>query len=145
MQMRGTSAAALALLLITIGTTANLGQTTQPLALTIQEAYTPPAGSAERKAIADAYRVKWKQGGGNTITDVVFVITYLKVHNGWAWLDVKPQSSDGSQQYEPEQGLLRKKGGKWRVVERTAGYDDGYFQKLKKKYPSVPAGIFPQP
>jgi hypothetical protein len=142
MQMRIILASTLAMLLIATGATANPGQITQPLSLTAQGAYTPPPGSAERKAIADAYRAKWKQGG-NTITDVVFVITYLKVRKGWAWLEVKPQSSDGSQQYEAEQGLLRKTGGKWRVSERTAGYDAAYFQKLRKKYPSVPANIFP--
>ena len=111
-------------------------------ATAIQATYTPPPGSAERKAILDAYRAAWKKGG--TIKDVTFVVNNLKVHNGWAWLDVKPQSSDGSQNYEGEQGLLRKKNGKWRVLDRTAGYDAKYFKKLKSKYPGVPSDIFPQ-
>ncbi|HEY0320409.1 MAG TPA: hypothetical protein VGC66_05505 [Pyrinomonadaceae bacterium] len=136
-----------AVLLITTHTTANSNLTTVPRAFvaTIQGAYTPPPASAERKAILDAYRAKWKQSSGITNTDVVFVVSYLKVHNSWAWLDVRPQSSDGSQQYEGEQGLLRKKSGTWRVLERTAGYDTEYFRKLKKKYPSVPTDIFPEP
>jgi hypothetical protein len=146
MQIRATLASTLVMLFIITGAAANPGQTTQPSFAAIKQgAYTPSAGSAERKAIVDAYRAKWKQQGGNTITDVVFVISYLKVHKGWAWLEVRPQSSNGSQQYEAEQGLLRKKGGKWRVLERTAGYNAEYFRKLKKKYPSVPTDIFPAP
>lgn len=145
--MRFTLVSVFAVLLIATNTIANsdpaVGQ--RAFLAIAQGAYTPSPASAERKAILDAYRAKWKQSSGNTNTDVVFVVSYLKVHNGWAWLDVRPQSSDGSQQYEAEQGLLRKKGGKWRVLERTAGYSVEYFRKLKRKYPSVPTDIFPAP
>jgi hypothetical protein len=145
MQLRFTLVSTLAVMLITTNIIANSGPTTErALAEAFQGAYTPLPASAERKAILDAYRAKWKQGG-NKNADVVFVVNNLKVHKGWAWLDVRPQSSDGSQQYEAEQGLLRKKGGKWRVVERTAGYSVEYFRKLKRKYPSVPSDIFPSP
>ncbi|HJZ69123.1 MAG TPA: hypothetical protein VKF81_13440, partial [Blastocatellia bacterium] len=43
------------------------------------KAYTPPAGSPERKAIIDALRGDQK---------VVFKFYYLKVHGDWAWADV---------------------------------------------------------
>ena len=143
MQLRFTLVPLLVVLLITINITANPSPTTErALAEAFQGAYTPSPASAERKAILDAYRVRWKKGG-NTAGDVVFVVSQLKVHRGWAWLDVRPQSSDGSQQYESEQGLLRKKGGKWRVLERSAGYSAEYFRKLKRKYRSVPTDIFP--
>lgn len=105
-------------------------------------AHTPPAGSLERKAILDAYRAVWKGEDENAISDVVFVVNNLKVDKEWAWLDVNPQSSDGSQQYEGEQALLYKKHGRWVVMDRTAGADGDYFKKLKIKFPSVPFDIF---
>jgi hypothetical protein len=146
LKIRFALAPVIVVLLITADTTVNpdltIGQ--RAFAATTQGTYTPAPASAERKAILDAYRAKWKQGG-NKGADVVFVVNDLKVQKGWAWLNVRPQSSDGSQQYEAEQGLLRKKGGKWRVLERTAGYSVEYFRKLKRKYPSVPTDIIPAP
>lgn len=143
MRIRFALISALALSVISISAADNRSQTVLPgaIAPSMQGAYTPAAGSPERKAILDAYRARWKQGG--EIADVVFVVNDLKVHRGWAWLNVSPQSSNAGQQYEAEQGLLRKRGGRWRVLERTAGFTDAYIRKLKKKYPSVPSDIFP--
>jgi hypothetical protein len=136
------AAVTLVLMLIMIGYSDQI-LVRQAFAANEQSAYTPPAGSAERKNILDAFRAAWIGQGSSPITDVVFVVNNLKVRNGWAWLDVNPQSSDGSQQFEGEQGLLRKKNGKWKVIERTAGWDAAYFKKLKAKYPTVPLDIFP--
>jgi len=146
MPIRFTLASLFTTLLVITNTTANPSPTIagRPFVATLQGAYTPSPGNAERKAILDAYRARWKQGGNENM-DVVFVVSYLKVHNGWAWLDVSPQSSDGSQHYEAERGLLRKKGGKWRVLERAGDYSVEYFRQLKRKYPSVPTDIFPPP
>lgn len=130
--------------LLTIGGFGRVSTAASSSATKSQEAYTPPKGSDERKAIMDAYRSVWKAQGGNNLTDVVFVVSYLKVQQGWAWLEVSPQSADGSQQYEPEQGLLRLRNGKWRVMDRTSGADKRYFRRLKTKYPAVPVDIFSQ-
>lgn len=108
--------------------------------VTIQGAYTPSAGSVERKAILDALRVEMARNDSRELT---FVVQYLKVHNGWAWVTVNPQSPSGDQRYESESALLRKRRGGWRVLERSAGGDAKYFRKLKSKYKSVPFDIFP--
>jgi hypothetical protein len=110
-------------------------------ATTNAEASTPPPGSAERKAILDAFRAEWTKDA--LTKDVIFVVNRLKVHNGWAWLDVNPRSSDGSQQFEQEQGLLRKEGDGWKVLQRKSGVTARYFKNLKAKYPDLPTDIFP--
>src|SRR5437660_548703 len=45
------------------------------------ELHTPAKGTDERQAIMDALR-------GNQ--QVVFQVNYLKVHNGWCWVDTTP-------------------------------------------------------
>ena len=105
------------------------------------EAYTPPSGSAERKAILDAYRAEWTKDA--LTKDVIFVVKHLKVQDGWAWLQVNPKSADGSQQFEEEQGLLHKEGGGWKVLQRKSGVTARYFKNLKAKYPADPTDIFP--
>src|SRR5690348_12045214 len=50
------------------------------------ELHTPEKGSTERQAIMDALR-------GNQ--NVVFQVNYLKVHNGWCWIDTTPLDSKG--------------------------------------------------
>jgi len=105
------------------------------------EAYTPPSGSAERKSILDAYRAEYTKDA--LTKDVIFVVKHLKVHDGWAWLEVNPRSADGSQQFESEQGLLHKEGGGWKVLQRKSGTTARYFKNLKAKFPAVPIDIFP--
>jgi len=84
------------------------------------EAYTPPSGSAERKAILDAYRAEYTKDA--LTKEVIFVVKHLKAHDGWAWLEVNPKSADGSQQFEPEQGLLHKEGAGWKVLQRKSSF-----------------------
>jgi hypothetical protein len=105
-------------------------------------AYTPPAGSPERKAIFDALRAT---GDDHTR---VFVVLSLKVENGWAWTSVSPQSADGSQHFEPESALLEKVGGRWQVLDQPCGEGDCDPQKevarIQAAHPQAPADIFPQ-
>ena len=114
---------------------------------------TPIKGSADRKAILDVLRGMAKKMSG---LDVVFVVTYLKVGNGWAWVDAEPQSVDGSQHYETMSGLLHREKGRWVFVEgppEAVACDEDpdcadpvrYFQLLAKKHPGAPVGIFPKP
>src|SRR6266571_3380349 len=99
--------AALALFLICI-TMKGFGQIPVPqsFAASYQGACTPPKASAERKAILDAYREARKQPGEDATKAIVFVVDYMKVHRGWAWMTVTPQSPGGDQHYESESALL---------------------------------------
>ena len=78
----------------------------------------------------------------------MLIVPYLKVHNGWAWIQVNPQSADGTQHYESQSGLLQQETAKWRLLEwmpAEEGTDyTKYFKNLKAKYPSAPPDIFPQ-
>jgi hypothetical protein len=103
--------------------------------------YTPAKGSKERKAIMDAMRAKGDD------QDRVFVVTRLKVSNGWAWLDANPQSSDGSNRYESESALLQKQGSRWRVIDQPCGESDcdyaAELDRIQADYPDAPEAIFP--
>lgn len=111
----------------------------------------PAPGSAERKAILDTLRKQGRWVGG---PDTVFVVTYLKVNKGWAWLSVLPESSDGLNHYENDGALMHKVGGKWVAMPDGTGdgecaatdscpSDAAIFRRLKSKYPSLPSNIFP--
>ena len=111
----------------------------------VNTAHTPPDGSDERNGILQAvHHALARQGRKNIVLDV----PYLKVHNGWAWIQVNPKSADGRQHYESQSGLLQQTGSKWTLLEwmpAEEGTDyTKYFQKLKAKYPSAPPDIFPQ-
>ena len=111
----------------------------------VNTAHTPPDGSAERNAILQATRHALARQG---LKNLVLVVPYLKVHNGWAWIQINPQSADGKQHYEPQSGLLRETTKKWTLLEwmpAEEGTDyKKYFKNLKAKYPSAPPDIFPQ-
>jgi hypothetical protein len=111
----------------------------------VNTAHTPPDGSAERNAILQAVQhALARQGRKNLVPN----IPYLKVHNGWAWIQVNPQSADGRQHYESQSGLLQQTSNKWKLLEwmpAEEGTDYAkYFKNLKAKYPSAPPDIFPQ-
>jgi uncharacterized protein YceK len=111
----------------------------------VNTAHTPPDGSTERKAILQATRYALARQGRKNL---VLVVPYLKVHNGWAWIQINPQSAGGTQHYESQSGLLQETTKKWRLLEwmpAEEGTDyKKYFKNLKAKYPSAPADIFPQ-
>jgi len=111
----------------------------------VNTAHTPPDGSAERNAILQAVQhALARQARKHLVLDV----PYLKVHNGWAWIQVNPKSANGSQHYESQSGLLQQTANKWTLLEwmpAEEGTDyTKYFQKLKAKYPSAPPDIFPR-
>jgi hypothetical protein len=111
----------------------------------VNTAHTPPDGSAERTAILQAVQhALARQGRKNLVLNV----PYLKVHNGWAWIQVNPQSADGRQHYESQSGLLQQTSDKWKLLEwMPAEEGTDYtknFKNLKAKYPSAPPDIFPQ-
>jgi hypothetical protein len=111
------------------------------LSLARSGVYTPAKGSAERKAIMDAMRAKGDD------QDRIFVVRRLKISGNWAWLDCDPQSRDGSNHYEPESALLRKSGGKWKVVDQPCGEGDCDFDseisRIRGENPQAPNAIFP--
>src|SRR5436190_1138078 len=106
----------------------------------VNTTHTPAEGSAERNAIIQATkRALARQGRKN----LVLVVPYLKVHNGWAWIKVNPQSANGTQHYESQSGLLQQTAKGWTLLEwmpAEEGTDyKKYFNNLKAKYPSAPA------
>lgn len=116
-----------------------------------EDAYTPPKGSQERKAILDALRDTLKTFD---VGKVVFVVRHLKVKNSWAWVETYPQSPDGASKYEPVDALLHKEGNNWvvKAMRPCCGEcaDDPecedikrYYRKLMREFPSVPKEIFP--
>ena len=63
----------LVVIILTAGNALVIGQT--------DPVHTPAANSAERRGILDALR-----GSDN----VIYTVNFIKVHNGWAWVDVTP-------------------------------------------------------
>jgi hypothetical protein len=112
-------------------------------------AITPPPGSNERKLILDALRNTMRSMHG---LDMVFIVSYVRVQNNWAWIDTQPQSSDGENRYEGVSALLRKQGTRWDVAEIACAEEDNdrcigspdYFRLLKKRFSGLPAGILPE-
>ncbi|MFL6215937.1 MAG: hypothetical protein ACJ74J_18790 [Blastocatellia bacterium] len=121
-------------------------------AQTANALHTPEKGSAERKAIMDALREEYLKGSGQR---VVFQVNHLKVHQGWAWADVTPLDDKGKAVGEGGPNLLRYEKGAWVVVDLSGVEDDPddplgpmdptprYIKNLQKKYPGVPADVFP--
>ena len=111
----------------------------------VNTAHTPAEGSAERNAIIQATQHALARQGRKNL---VLVVPYLKVHNGWALIQVNPQSADGKQRYESQSGLLQQTTKGWTLLEwmpAEEGTDyKKYFNNLKAKYPAAPADIFPQ-
>ncbi|MCK9296065.1 MAG: hypothetical protein M0P70_13385 [Desulfobulbaceae bacterium] len=118
------------------------------LAVAGQQGLTPPVGSDERQAIADALRQEVKALHG---LDVKFVITQLQVKDNWAWIQIRPQSPGGENSYEDIAALLRKVNGVWRLCELACTEPDNpdclgepeYFRRLQLRFPEAPREIFP--
>jgi uncharacterized protein YceK len=111
----------------------------------VNTAHTPADGSAERNATLQATQdALARQGRRNLVLDV----SYLKIHNGWAWIQINPRSANGKQHYESQSGLLQEQTNKWKLLEwmpAEEGTDyKKYFANLRTKYPSAPPDIFPQ-
>jgi hypothetical protein len=116
---------------------------------------TPPPGSTERKAICDALRVPVIEEFG---VKPIFVITTLNVFDGWAFLIGELKRTDGSR-YNAEKldaerngggrpfdgdsvyGILRKKGGRWRVLACHVGPTDASYVTWRREF-GAPLQLF---
>lgn len=113
-----------------------------------EDVYTPQKGSDERKEILDALR---EEIFNMHHINVIFVVNYMKVYNGWAWLHTLPQDADGTNQYEDILALVHKKDLEWKVLEIPCAEEENsncitsetYFEGLKKRFPEVPECILP--
>ena len=109
---------------------------------------TPLPGTPLRAEVLDALRHEVKRIHG---LDVVFVVRYLKVRDGWAWVHTLPQSPDASNRYEDLSALLQLQDGAWTVVEIPCGEEENpdclhgpeYFSGLQRRFPGAPTVIFP--
>lgn len=122
------------------------------LSQTTDELRTPAEGSAEHKAILDAVREEYKEGADQPAK---FQVNYLKVHNGWAWINVTPLNESGKPVADPAPLLFYNENGKWTAKDLndvpTEGEAHGgphdpsakYIKALQKKYTGVPADIIP--
>jgi len=108
-----------------------------------QDLHIPGKGSTEREAILDALRAKMN-------ADMIFVVVTLRVHSGWAWVHVKPQSPDGKRHYEDVWALMHAPDGSWQVVALQCTEvgnpncigGDGFYERLRAKFPAAPKDIF---
>jgi len=120
-------------------------------------AHTPPPGSAERAAILDALRRSFTQTAAGTTHNgarVVFTVSWLKVHDGWAWVQADPQNinRDGSKGGGYDFGteaLLHLSRGYWQVADwmgeaAMSGEETGAqgLHRLRVRHPQAPADIF---
>lgn len=120
-----------------------------------QEAYTPAANSAERKAILNALRVPVEKELNQKIQ---FSIDHFKVQGNWAFVFGEPQNTTGGEPnyqitpYADEvkegifdnnfQALLKKTNGKWKVVASAIGCTDVCWIGWDEAY-NAPKTIFP--
>lgn len=114
---------------------------------------TPAEGSPERRAILDAVREEYKEGDDHPAK---FRVNYLKVHNGWAWINVTPLNESGKPVADPAPLLFYNDNGKWTAkdlndVPMEGDDQDGphdpspkYIKALQAKYPGLPSDIIPK-
>jgi hypothetical protein len=115
--------------------------------------HTPAKGSPERTAILDVLREEYKSGQG---IHVIFQVNHLKVHDGWAWVTCTPLDDSGKPVGELWPSLLHYEKDKWVIKDLVAiaeALNDPvgpmepsrkYLNEVQKKYPGVPADIFPK-
>jgi hypothetical protein len=120
-----------------------------------QKAYTPEKGSKDRTAILDALRVPVEK---ELKQKIQFSTETFKVQGNWAFINGEPQSANGG---EPNysitkyadaieegifdnnfQALLKKTGGKWKVVTFAIGCTDVCWYGWDKDF-KAPKAIFP--
>ena len=138
--------------------TATLASPTKEAEAVADKLHTPAEGSAERKAVLDGLRQHWQatpnpDDGKTYRGKITFHVSYLKVHNGWAWVQAEPHSSLPKERFPENSGfLLQLKAGRWEVMKLPPMDDngDGAFNpspgdlaRIKKMYPSVATDIIP--
>lgn len=123
--------------------------------ISAQAVYTPEKGSAERKSILDVLRVPVER---EMKQKIVFVADNFRVQGMWAFVGGSIQTPSGG---DPDLagtpyaeaaeagafdnnffGLLKKTGGKWKVVARAVGCTDVCYADWWKQY-KAPKAIFP--
>lgn len=120
-----------------------------------QKVYTPEKGSAERTVILNALRVRVEK---ELKQKIVFNVENFNVQGSWAFLSGDPQNSKGGRpNYKGTEyqeaidagmfdnnffALLRKTGGKWRVVTYAIGCTDVCYATWWRDYKAAKA-IFP--
>lgn len=121
--------------------------------------HTPAKGSDERQAIMDALRAEFDNRQSPYYTahrgTIVFVVNRLQVHNGWAWMNGYPHSSDSADSFGEYNGfLLHLQGGQWGVMRLPPMVNDPNdpenldypsrrdVERIKQKFPTVPNDIF---
>jgi hypothetical protein len=106
------------------------------------KAYTPQAGSAERKAILDALRKPVQKAAKQP---VVFYDVSLRVENGWAFVNAISKDRSGKKLVLGDlatSGLLHKKAGRWQVLYWGVAGDISVTCEAAKRYPQAPRSIF---
>lgn len=120
-----------------------------------QKVYTPEKGSAERTAILAALRVPIEK---ELKQKIQFSVQEFKSNGTWAFLSGEPQDMNGGKpNYKgtPYQkaidadmfdnnffALLKKTGGKWKVITQAIGCTDVCYVDWWKKY-KAPKAVFP--
>lgn len=125
------------------------------LSVVAQTARTPASGSAERTAILNALRVPVEK---ELRQKIQFSIETIRVQGSWAFVNGEPQNAAGGEpdykktDYQSEiddgifdnnfQALLKKTGGKWRVVTHAIGCTDVCWLGWDKEF-KAPKAVFP--
>lgn len=120
-----------------------------------QSVYTPAKGSAERTAVLNALRVPVEK---ELKQKIQFSINQFKTNGVWAFINGEPQNASGGRpnyrgtEYQEAidegmfdnnfQALLKKTGGKWKVVTYAIGCTDVCFATWWKDH-KAPKAIFP--
>ncbi|MDQ6787811.1 MAG: hypothetical protein M3033_13475 [Acidobacteriota bacterium] len=120
-----------------------------------QSVHTPEKGSAERTEILNALRVPVER---ELKQKIQFSIEHFSVEGNWAYLDGAPQTmSGGKPNYKGTDyqnainagmfdnnffALLKRAGGKWKVVTYQIGCTDVCYLPWAKDY-KAPKAIFP--
>ena len=120
-----------------------------------QKVYTPEKGSSERTAIMNALRVPVEK---ELKQKIQFSVQEFKSNGVWAFLSGDPQNmSGGKPNYKgtPYQeaieadmfdnnffALLKKTGGKWKVITYAIGCTDVCYADWWKRY-KAPKAVFP--
>ncbi|HEX8696605.1 MAG TPA: hypothetical protein VF746_29575 [Longimicrobium sp.] len=122
-----------------------------------QRPHTPARGSAERQAIMDALRVPVQR---ELRKPAIFEVRTLRVLGTWAFVEAVPRKPDGSPfdyrgtpyQQAVDEGmfddgmfaLLRREGGRWRVLRYAIGPTDVAWIPWEEEL-RAPRAVFPYP
>lgn len=122
--------------------------TTQADAVDEASDHRPVSADPQQKAVLDALRKEMKHAWN---LDVIFVVEYLKIYQGWAWIHAWPQSADSKNKYEDMFGLFQLRGSAWEAAEIPCTEVDNpncidspdFFSHLKTRFPQMPVQILP--